>query len=114
MVLLLRAARLPLGAAVLALAAMPACFNGNGTPPPLDTFYYPTGLAVSSGGHVLYAINSDFDLQWNGGTFQSYDLFQIRQDAVTLINANKAGTASAATLAPIPFLTDPVPGACTA
>lgn len=66
-----------------------ACYSGGGgVPPPPDQFYYPVGLAVSNGGNVLYAINSDFDLQWNGGTLQSYDLFLLRHDADALINAN--------------------------
>ena len=65
---------------------------GGGTAPPTNSFYFPTGLAVSKGGNVLYAINSDFDLQWNGGTLQSYDLFQIRQDTAALIQANLSGS----------------------
>jgi len=78
--------------AVIGGLASPACYSaGNGTPPPLDSFYYPTGLAVSSGGNVLYAINSDFDLQWNGGTLQSYDLYKVRQDAAALVQANLTG-----------------------
>ncbi len=92
MKLLLRAARLALAAAVVS-AAVPACYSaGGGTAPPMKSFYFPTGLAVSSGGNVLYAINSDFDLQWNGGTLQSYDLFQIRQDTASLIQANLSGS----------------------
>jgi hypothetical protein len=92
MTLLLRAARLALGAAVVS-AAIPACYTaGGGTAPPTNTFYFPTGLAVSEGGNVLYAINSDFDLQWNGGTLQSYDLFQIRQDTASLILSNLNGS----------------------
>src|ERR1700691_287976 len=109
MTLLLRAARLALGAAVVS-AAIPLCYTaGGGTPPPANSFYFPTGLAVSSGGNVLYAINSDFDLQWNGGTLQSYDLFQIRQDTVSLIQANLSGS----TTPPenVPFL-DPWQGQC--
>jgi hypothetical protein len=109
MTLLLRAASVALGAAVFA-AATPACYTaGGGTAPPTKSFYFPTGLAVSAGGSVLYAVNSDFDLQWNGGTLQSYDLFQIRQDAASLIQANLSGSA---TPPPgIPFL-DPWQGQC--
>jgi hypothetical protein len=95
MKLLLRAARLALSAVVVS-ALVPACYTaGGGTPPPMKSFYFPTGLAVSTGGNVLYVANSDFDLQWNGGTLQSYDLFQIRRDAATLIHANIACSASA-------------------
>jgi hypothetical protein len=49
------------------------------------------GLAVSAGGNALYAVNSDFDLQWNGGTLQSYDLFLIRRDTAALIATNLNG-----------------------
>jgi hypothetical protein len=81
-------------AAVLGVAS-PACYTaGNGTPPPMNSFYYPTGLTVSGGGNVLYAANSDFDLQWNGGTLQSYDLFKVRQDAAALVQANLQGASS--------------------
>jgi hypothetical protein len=62
-----------------------SCYStGNGTSPPPESFYFPVGMAVSKGGNVLYVINSDFDLQWNGGTIQSYDLDQIRADAALL------------------------------
>jgi hypothetical protein len=105
MKLLLRAARLALSAVVVS-ALVPACYTaGGGTPPPTKSFYFPTGLAVSTGGNVLYVVNSDFDLQWNGGTLQSYDLFQIRQDAATLIEANVACSAAAhPSLCPAPAL----------
>jgi hypothetical protein len=92
MTLLLRAGRLLLGA-VVAAAATPACYNaGGGMAPPPASFYFPTGLAVSAGGNVLYAVNSDFDLQWNGGTLQSYDLFLIRQHAAQLVQAIASST----------------------
>ena len=71
-----------LGAGAALVAAVQACYStGDGTPPPPNTFYFPVGLAVSKGGNVLYVVNSDFDLQWNGGTIQSYDLNAIRRDA---------------------------------
>src|SRR5450432_1673214 len=82
-----------------------ACYSsGDGVSPPPNSFYYPVGMAVSRGGNVLYAVNSDFDLQWNGGTVQSYDLHQIRRDAVMTIadptNPN------------IPYITRPKAGEC--
>src|SRR5690348_16191099 len=82
-----------------------ACYSaGNGVAPPPNDFYFPVGLAVSRGGNVLYAANSDFDLQWNGGTVQAYDLHQIRRDAVATIadptNPN------------VPYVQRPAPGAC--
>ena len=72
-----------------AAAVAAGCFTaGQGTQPPLNSFYFPTGLTVSPDGKYLYAINSDFDLQWNGGTLQSYDLTGIRQNAAALVQAN--------------------------
>ena len=86
-------------------AAVPACYSngGGGTDPPTNTFYFPVGLAVSSAGNALYVANSDFDLQWNGGTLQSYDLSLIRQNTAELIQANEGGASAAP--AGIPFLT---------
>lgn len=74
-------------AGVLALSpGLADCYStGNGSAPPLDSFYFPVGLAVSHGGNVLYALNSDFDLQYNGGTLQSYDLRLIRRHALLTI-----------------------------
>ncbi|MGD0674177.1 MAG: hypothetical protein ABSC94_02085 [Polyangiaceae bacterium] len=71
-------------------ASLAGCYpdGGAGTAPPPNTLYFPVGLAVSRAGNVLYAVNSDFDLQWNGGTVQSYDLFWLRHDVDELINAN--------------------------
>lgn len=77
---------LAVGSAVSATVAA-GCYPeaGAGQAPPLDQLYFPVGLAVSNGGNVLYVANSDFDLQWNGGTLQSYDLHLIRRDAVDMI-----------------------------
>src|SRR5215472_1987422 len=84
----LRAGQLLLGALV-AGAATPSCASsGAGSSPPPNTFYFPVGLAVSPTGKVLYAVNSDFDLQWNGGTLQSYNLAALRQDTKDLIAKN--------------------------
>jgi hypothetical protein len=80
-------------AVALAGGAVASCYSGGGggTDPPTTTFYFPVGLAVSAAGNALYAVNSDFDLQWNGGTLQSYDLFLIRHDTADLIQTNLAG-----------------------
>src|SRR5579863_2970730 len=77
---------------VTAAPTVPSCYStGDGTQPPPESFYFPVGLAVSHGGNVLYVANSDFDLQWNGGTIQSYDLDQIRVDAATVVADELAG-----------------------
>ena len=73
--------------APLAAVSGAACFPaaGVGVEPPTYAFYFPVGLAVSRGGNVLYAVNSDFDLQWNGGTIQSLDLHLIRRHTLLAI-----------------------------
>jgi hypothetical protein len=79
MAFFLRAGPLLLAAAFIG-AAVPSCYSaGAGTAPPPDTLYFPVGLAVSHDGSVLYAVNSDFDLQWNGGTLQSYNLGNVQK-----------------------------------
>lgn len=72
--------------AMLAAAPSVSCYStDDGTPPPLDHIYFPVGLQVSAGGSVLYAVNSDFDLQYSGGTLQSYDLRLIRRHALAIL-----------------------------
>jgi hypothetical protein len=66
----------------LAALAIASCYStGDGTAPPTDRIYFPVGMAVSRGGNVLYVANSDFDLQYSGGTLQSYNLQKVRLDA---------------------------------
>ncbi len=58
--------------------ALVACYSiGAGIGPPLDSIYFPTGLAVSQNSNYLYVVNSDFDLQYNAGTLQSLSLDRI-------------------------------------
>jgi hypothetical protein len=107
--LLLRAGQLLLSAAVVG-AAVPSCYSaGAGTAPPPNSFYFPVGLAVSKGAKVLYAVNSDFDLQWNGGTLQTYDLSKLRRHAAKLIRANLGTPLPADPGDPLPFAA-PAPG----
>jgi YVTN family beta-propeller protein len=104
MTLVLRAGRWLLAVAICATGiAMPSCYTaGSGQPPPTQSLYFPVGLAVSAGGNVLYAVNSDFDLQWNGGTLQSYDLYHIRQDAAAGVAGNVGPTTASCVTAPPP------------
>ncbi len=58
---------------VAALGA--SCFTGSdGLNPPTYVSYFPTAMVVSPGRTTLYVANSDFDLQYNGGTVQALDL----------------------------------------
>lgn len=87
-------------AAPLALGGLAGCFAiGDGLPPPLDAFYYPTGLVVSPGRSALYVVNSDFDLQYNGGTVLALDLAALRDGQIaklrTALNTEGTGAAQA-------------------
>ena len=56
-----------------------ACFPpGEGIPPPGDRIYFPVGLAVDDEREFLFVVNSDFDLQYNAGTVQSWELEKLR------------------------------------
>ncbi|HEX4335678.1 MAG TPA: hypothetical protein VH062_07160 [Polyangiaceae bacterium] len=50
---------------------------------PLDKIYFPVGIQVSPGKSWMYVANSDFDLQFNAGTLQVYDLAKLRSKVPT-------------------------------
>lgn len=59
----------------LPCVAVAGCFTGSeGLEPPTDALYFPTALRVSPGRSTLYVVNSDFDLQYNGGTVFALNL----------------------------------------
>jgi hypothetical protein len=64
--------------AVSALFAAGCYSPGDGIDPPLESVYFPVGLATDRNASVLFVANSNFDLQYNAGTLQSLDLEQIR------------------------------------
>ncbi|MEP7120759.1 MAG: hypothetical protein ABJE95_07615 [Byssovorax sp.] len=75
-------ATVALGACVLGAG----CFLGDvALPPPADALYYPTALVRSPGGSTLYVANSDFDLQYDGGTVLALDLVNIRNKVTPLL-----------------------------
>jgi hypothetical protein len=54
------------------------CFGaGEGVEVPQDEIYFPVGLAVAKDAKHLFVVSSDFDLQYNGGAVQSYDLSKL-------------------------------------
>lgn len=66
-------------AGTLAISGPAGCFAlGEGLEPPLTQFYYPTAVMTSPGQHALYVVNSDFDIQYTGGTVQALDLDGLR------------------------------------
>ncbi|WP_438020260.1 hypothetical protein WMF18_14820 [Sorangium sp. So ce315] len=85
-----------LAAAIVGGLGVAGCFvDSEGLPPPVDGFYFPSGIAASPGGRVLYVANSDFDLQFNGGTVQALDLQRLRRRALGLQASLNPGEASA-------------------
>lgn len=77
-------------AAFAALSQAGCYFTDEGLSPPTQSFYYPTGLAISPGHSALYVVNSDFDLQYNGGTVQvlnlEEDVFGLRARLAEMLN----------------------------
>lgn len=88
----LRGARAAMLGLMVGAGALLDCYStGDGLAPPPQSLYFPVGLQVSHGGNVLYVVNSDFDLQFNGGTLQSYDLDLVRWHArLTILDPRSA------------------------
>jgi hypothetical protein len=75
-------ATLAIGACMLGAG----CFLGDvALSPPADALYYPTALVRSPGGSTLYVANSDFDLQYDGGTVLALNLINIRKKLTPLL-----------------------------
>lgn len=65
----------------LLLALLSACAVENpGIQPPLDAFYFPTGLAIDPAGRYLYVVNANSDLLYNAGTLFAVDLDRLPAD----------------------------------
>ncbi|HEY3498727.1 MAG TPA: hypothetical protein VGK73_28745 [Polyangiaceae bacterium] len=57
------------------------CFPpGEGLEVPLNDVYFPVGVALDADASHLFVVNSDFDLQYNAGSVQSWDLEALRSD----------------------------------
>lgn len=71
--------------AALSALASSSCFSpGDGQSPPLDSLYFPTGLAldpapVGEASKYLYVASSDFDLQYRSSALLSYDLERVAE-----------------------------------
>ncbi len=108
-----RRARVASAALVLAasgLVGLAGCFSlAEGLSPPLDQFYYPTGVLVSPGRTTLYVTSSDFDLQYSGGTVMALDLRALRRDSDKLRDAIKTIDPTAND----PAVPDPILAACS-
>lgn len=72
----------PLGLIAIGAGCLVA---GEALPPPVDQIYFPTGLVVAPKLGALYVVNSDFDLQYSGGTVMALDLAALRSQADRLL-----------------------------
>jgi hypothetical protein len=93
-------------AATLAAVAGGCFYNDAGLPPPAEGFYFPTGLVVSPGRSALYVANSDFDLQYNGGTVQVLDLATLRATLGKMLAGVRCSEGSTDACAPAGFTAD--------
>lgn len=90
----------------LVVGALSACnLNNPGISPPEATVTFPVGLALSSESTpaYLYVANSNFDLRFNAGSVQAYDLEALTDEldrAGCLAQDSSAGTSDAGTLDP--------------
>src|SRR6476661_2185322 len=66
------AKRFALAAAAIVWSASGCYSTGEGPEPKPNALYFPVGILPSPGGNALYVVNSDFDLQYNGGTVEAY------------------------------------------
>lgn len=54
------------------------CFGpSEGVEVPVEEIYFPVGVALDASREHLFVVSSDFDLQYNGGAIQSYDVAEI-------------------------------------
>src|SRR5215217_5704545 len=72
---------------IIPCVLLSGCFGpGEGVEVPKDEIYFPVGLALSRDGNAdeapdyLFVVSSDFDLQYNGGAVQSYDLNALSEE----------------------------------
>ena len=107
----MRRVRALLSSSLIALAVLAgtACNLGNlGDPPPAADIYLPTGVLLSqqsetSAPRFLYLINSNFDLRYNRGSVQAFDLDRL---AAAVDSCATPGVDCQ--LDPVPILTDEV------
>jgi len=59
--------------AFLFILGLSACTNA-GQPPPVGRLNFPIAIGLSPSGDQLYVVSSNFDLRYNGGVVQSYDV----------------------------------------
>ncbi len=69
----------PPGILLLVAALLGGCTN-EGEPPPVGRLVFPIALGLSPSGEHLFVANSNFDLRYNAGSLQSYDVDVLNQE----------------------------------
>lgn len=84
------------------------CFGpSDGVAVPVDDIYFPVGLAFDEGKKHLFVVSSDFDLQYNAGAIQSYDVSRIADELPVLCEVDRDGNEVPGGLCPPPGATSP-------
>ena len=63
--------------ALVAVGASACGLDNPGVNPPAETLNFPMGLATTPNGGHLFVTNSNFDLRYNAGSLQAYDLDRV-------------------------------------
>ena len=72
---------------VIPCVLLSGCFGpGQGVEVPQDQIYFPVGLALDKDAKHVFVVSSDFDLQYNGGAVQSYDLDKLQKALPSVCN----------------------------
>jgi len=75
---------------ILLLLLAGGCFpSGEGIAPRTEQLYFPVGLALDETASHLYIVSSDFDLQFNAGSVQSWDLVNLRAIVQRIIDEDQ-------------------------
>src|SRR4051812_49443165 len=72
---------------VIPCVLLSGCFGpGEGVEVPKDQIYFPVGLALDKNDSHLFVVSSDFDLQYNGGAGQAFDLVKLARGLPEVCN----------------------------
>ncbi len=89
--------RSPILSLVVAASLSACVFDNPGSPPRDRAFHFPIAAVASPDARWLYVVNSDFNLQYNGGSIVVVDLSRVR-DAIL----GPAGSPRPVTVTPPP------------
>jgi hypothetical protein len=78
---------------VIPCLLLSGCFGpGEGVEVPVNEIYFPVGMAVDEDAEHLFVVSSDFDLQYNGGSIQVFDLNELHAELPVRCTEETAAT----------------------